>query len=168
MLAQQVSRSATYPNPHHHFSWRPRFGSKTQDEIVRGVAGMEEVRALSHGTLALLRPTAWRRAGWLFDDRRLDRESIAKRLKAHGLLKLGEIKFLLVQVRPQLATAAQARNTANAKQQSAPQASKTNAIILRPDFSLLPMPNPCYQQGCGGDCSTVLTSFVPSGLTCHI
>ena len=59
----------------------------------------------------------------LFHDRRLHRESIAKRLKAHGLpklLKLGEIKFFLVQVGLNLATAAHARNTANAKQQSAP------------------------------------------------
>jgi hypothetical protein len=50
-------------------------------------------------------------------------ESIAKRLKAHGLpklLKLGEIKFFLVQVRPQFGHGRQARNTANAKQQSAP------------------------------------------------
>jgi hypothetical protein len=63
---------------------------------------MEMVRAPSDQTLALLYRAGRRPTGWLFDYRRLDRESVTRPLRVHRLLKLGEIKLLLDQVRPQL------------------------------------------------------------------
>jgi hypothetical protein len=62
------------------------------------LAGMEQVRARSDRTLASLHRTSPRRRGWLFHDRRLDRERAARLLRALKLLKLREIKLFLLQV----------------------------------------------------------------------
>ncbi len=66
---------------------------------------MEQVREPSGQTFTLLYRAGRRRREWLFDDRRLNRESVARRLRADELLKLlklGEIKLFLVQIRSQL------------------------------------------------------------------
>ena len=68
----------------------------------------------------------------IFDNRRLERESVARLLRAHKLLKLlelDEIQLFLVQIRSQLGPAAQTRNAINEKKQSAPYTSKTSATI---------------------------------------
>jgi hypothetical protein len=65
---------------------------------------MEQVRAQSDQTLALLYRTGWRRPERLFDDRRLERENIVRPLRVDELfklLKLDEIKLFLLQVRSQ-------------------------------------------------------------------
>jgi hypothetical protein len=65
---------------------------------------MEQVRAHSDRTLALLYRTGWRRPGRIFNDRGIDREGVAGRLRPDEfleLLKLDEIKLFLVQVRSQ-------------------------------------------------------------------
>ena len=65
---------------------------------------MEQVQAHSDRRLALLYRTGWRRPGRIFNDRGIDRESVAGRLRPDEfleLLKLDEIKLFLVQVRSQ-------------------------------------------------------------------
>jgi hypothetical protein len=104
---------------------------------------MEQVRAHSDRTLALIHRTSRRRPGWLFDDRRLDRESAARLLRAHELLKplkllkLREIKLFLSKSGLNLATAAQTKNTTSAKTHSAPYTSKNSATIPAPGSPLL-------------------------------
>jgi hypothetical protein len=68
------------------------------------LAPMQQVRAHSDRTLALLYRTGWRRPGRIFNDRGIDREGVAGLLRADELLellKLDEIKLFLVQVRSQ-------------------------------------------------------------------
>ena len=65
---------------------------------------MEQVRAHTDRRLALLYRTGWRRPGRIFNDRGINREGVAGRLKPDEfleLLKLNEIKLFLVQVRSQ-------------------------------------------------------------------
>ena len=62
---------------------------------------MYPVRMPLDQTLALLDRSGWRRSGRVFNDRVLDRESVAELLRARelrNLLKCADINRLLVQV----------------------------------------------------------------------
>jgi hypothetical protein len=61
-LAQQVSRSATYPSPHHHFSLAPALRLENSRRDRARVAGMEEVRerSLMERLLFFARRALWR------------------------------------------------------------------------------------------------------------
>jgi len=92
-------------------------------------------------TLALLYRTGWRRCRRIFNNRDIDREGVAGRLRAHKLLellKLDQIKLFLVQVRSEFRHAANTRNAINEKKQIAPYTSKTSATIPPPGFTSLP------------------------------
>ena len=102
---------------------------------------MEQVRAHSDRRLALLYRTGWRRLGRIFNNRGIDREGVARRLRPDKfleLLKLDEIKLFLVQVRSQVAPAAKTRKAINEKKQTAPYTSKTSATIPPPSFASAP------------------------------
>jgi hypothetical protein len=75
---------------------------------------MEQVQAHTDRRLAPLYRTGWRRPGRIFNDRGIDREGVAGLLRPDEfleLLKLGEIKLLLVQIRSQFGHRGQDKET---------------------------------------------------------